>query len=125
MPGMGVHMSNGGMVVIPEVRHQGRLPCHSGRSSAHMHDLPELRCPPFQAQHQPTCPIVSSATSRANPGRPARVRRRPSQVLIDHHDPAGGPAQRDRPVGQPVLQPGRLAVIGDLLARGPPDVDGR
>jgi hypothetical protein len=30
-----------------------------------------------------------------------------------------------RPFGQPVLQPRRVAVIGDLLARRLPDVDDR
>src|SRR5689334_21952186 len=59
------------------------------------------------------------------PGPPGRVRRRPAQVLIDHHHPGRGPAQRDRPPGQPVLQPGRLAVIGDPLPRRLTDVDGR
>jgi hypothetical protein len=59
------------------------------------------------------------------PGPLGRVRRRPPQVLIDHHHPGGGPAQRDRPLGQPVLQPRRLTVIGDLLARRLPDVNDR
>src|SRR5260370_4585476 len=58
-------------------------------------------------------------------GRAGRIGRGPPQVLIDHHHRGGGPAQRDRPVGQPVLQPGRLTVVGDLLARGLPDVHGR
>src|SRR5512135_1525797 len=55
----------------------------------------------------------------------SRARRRPPQVLIDHHHPGRRPAQRGRPLGQPVLQPGRLAMVQDLLARGLPDVDGR
>ena len=54
-----------------------------------------------------------------------RIRRRPPQILIDHHHPGHGPAQRSRPFGQPVLQPRRLAVVGDLLARRLPDVDDR
>ena len=51
------------------------------------------------------------------PGPTGRIRRRPPQVLIDHHHPGGRPAQRGRPVGQTVLQPRRLTVIQDLLAR--------
>ena len=70
----------------------------------------------------PTWPIVSSATSRANPGRSAAFAAdRPGP----HRSPSPGrrPAQRGRPPGQPVLQPRRLAVVGDLLARRLPDVD--
>src|SRR6266496_4666903 len=56
------------------------------------------------------------------PGPLGRVRRRPPQVLIDHHHPGRGPAQRDRPLGQPVLQPRGLTVIGDLLTRRLADI---
>ena len=40
------------------------------------------------------------------------------QVLIDHQHPRRRPAQRDRPLRQPILQPRGLAVIMDLLRGG-------
>src|SRR5205823_3298383 len=43
----------------------------------------------------------------------------------DHHHPRGRPAQRNRPAGQPVLQPRRLTVVGDLLPRRLPDIHHR
>ena len=79
----------------------------------------------LQAQHQPHMPHRELRDQPREPGPLGRIRRRPPQVLIDHHHPGGGPAQRDRPVGQPVLQPRRLAVVQDLLARRLPDVDDR
>ena len=79
----------------------------------------------LQAQHQPHMPHRELRDQPREPRPLGRVRRRPPQVLIDHHHPGGRPAQRGRPLGQPVLQPGRLAVIQDLLARRLPDVDGR
>ena len=79
----------------------------------------------LQAQHQPDVPHRDLRDQPREPGPLSRTCRRPPQVLIDHHHPGRRPAQGDRPVHQPVLQPGRLAVIGDLLARGLPDVDGR
>ena len=79
----------------------------------------------LQAQHQPHMAHRDLRDQPREPGPPGRVRRRPPQVLIDHHHPGGRPAQRDRPVGQPVLQPRRLAMVGDLLARRLPDIDDR
>ena len=79
----------------------------------------------LQAQHQPDVPHRDLRDQPREPGPPGRVRRRSPQVLIDHHHPGLRPAQRRRPPGQPVLQPRRLAVVGDLLARGLTDIDHR
>src|SRR6266536_4741583 len=79
----------------------------------------------LQAQHQPHMPHRDLRDQAREPGPLSRIRRRPPQVLIDHHHPRGRPAQRDRPVRQPVLQPRRLAVIKNLLARRLPDVNDR
>ena len=79
----------------------------------------------LQAQHQPDMAHRELRDQPREPGPLRRVRGRSPQVLIDHHHPGGRPAQRDRPIGQPVLQPRRLAVVQDLLARRLPDVDGR
>ena len=45
-------------------------------------------------------------------------RRRMAQVLIDHQHPRRRPPQPNRPLGQPILQPGGLLVILDLLRGG-------
>src|SRR6266480_5552975 len=79
----------------------------------------------LQAQHQPHMPHRDLRDQACEPRPPGRIRGRPPQVLVDHHHPRGRPAQRDRPFGQSVLQPRRLAVVEDLLARRLPDVDGR
>src|SRR6202007_1871004 len=50
------------------------------------------------------------------PGPLSRIRRRPPQVLIDHHHPGRRPAQRGRAPGQAVLQPRRLSMVSNLLA---------
>ena len=47
------------------------------------------------------------------------------QVLVDHQHPRRRPPQRDRPLGQPVLQPRRLLVIVDLRRGGLADIDRR
>src|SRR5262249_18430824 len=47
------------------------------------------------------------------------------QVLVDHHHPRRRPAQRNRALGQPVLQPRRLLVIVDLGGGGLAAVDRR
>lgn len=54
-----------------------------------------------------------------------RTRPRLAQVLVDHQDPVRLPAQRDRPVHQGVLQPGRLLMVDELLAGGLADIDHR
>ena len=79
----------------------------------------------LQAQHQPHMPHRDLGDQPREPGPLGRIRRRPPQILIDHHDPRGRPAQRGRPVRQPVLQPRRLTVVSDLLPRRLPDVDNR
>ena len=79
----------------------------------------------LQAQHQPHMAHREFCDQPREPGPLGRIRGRPPQVLIDHHHPGRRPAQRDRPVYQPVLQPRRLAVVHDLLARRLPDVDDR
>src|SRR5215467_15765009 len=72
----------------------------------------------LQPQHQPHMPHRELRDQAREPRPLGGIRRRPPQVLIDHHHPAGRPAQRNRPVRQPVLQPRRLAMISNLLARG-------
>ena len=65
---------------------------------------------------------------RDEPGKPLpgiRRRRRHAQVIIDHHDLRPGPAQRDRSLGQRVLQPRRLGVLQHLVPGRLPDVHGR
>ena len=47
------------------------------------------------------------------------------QVLIDHQHPRRRPPQRDRALGQPVLQPRGLGVIGHLSRGGLADIDRR
>ena len=47
------------------------------------------------------------------------------QVLIDHQHPRRRPPQRDRPLGQPVLQPRGLGVIGHLRRGGLADIHRR
>ena len=79
----------------------------------------------LQAQHQPHMAHRDLRDQPREPGPLGRIRRRPPQVLINHHHPRGRPAQRGRPVGQPILQPRRLAVAQDLLARRLPDIDDR
>jgi hypothetical protein len=79
----------------------------------------------LQPQHQPHMPHRDLRDQPREPGPLRRIRRRSPQVLIDHHHPRRRPAQRGRPPGQPVLQPRRLTVICNLLARGLPDVDNR
>jgi hypothetical protein len=49
---------------------------------------------------------------------PGRAGPRLAKVVVDHQHPRGRPAQPDRPLHQPVLQPGGLAVVSDLLAGG-------
>lgn len=53
------------------------------------------------------------------------TRPRPAQVLVDHQNPVHRPAERDRPVHQGILQPGRLLVVDELLAGGLTDIDHR
>ena len=65
----------------------------------------------LQAQHQPHMAHREFCDQPREPGPLGRIRGRPPQVLIDHHHPGRRPAQRDRPVCQPVLQPRRLAVV--------------
>ena len=60
---------------------------------------------------------------KALPG--IRRRRRHPEVVIDHHDLRPCPAQRDRPLGQRVLQPRRLGVLKHLLPARLPDVHDR
>ena len=75
----------------------------------------------LQAQHQPHMAHREFCDQPREPGPLGRISGRPPQVLIDHHHPGRRPAQRDRPVYQPVLQPRRLAVVQDLLPRRLPD----
>src|SRR5919109_292554 len=56
---------------------------------------------------QPTEPHPAG---RAGPGL--------ALVLVDHQHPRGRPPQPDRPLDQPVLQPGRLTMVKHLLAGG-------
>ncbi len=79
----------------------------------------------LQAQHQPHMTHRELRDQPREPRPLGRVRRRPAQVLIDHHHPGRRPAQRSRPLSQPVLQPRRLAMISDLLPRRLPDIDNR
>jgi hypothetical protein len=72
----------------------------------------------LDAQHQPHMPMVISVTSRLNPTPVGRAGPGLAKVLVDHQHPRGRPAQPDRPLHQPVLQPGRLAMVSDLLAGG-------
>src|SRR6266536_2544669 len=59
--------------------------------------------------------------------RPPRSTLFPYTTLFrsDHHHPRRRPPQRDRALGQPVLQPRRLLVIVDLGGGGLADVDRR
>ena len=47
------------------------------------------------------------------------------QILVDHQDPRRRPAQRDRALCQPVLQPRGLLMVNDLGRSGLTDVHGR
>ena len=65
---------------------------------------------------------------RDEPGKalPGIGRRRGhAEIVVDHRDPRASPAQRDRPLGQRVLQPRRLRVLKDLLPARLADVDDR
>ena len=65
---------------------------------------------------------------RDEPGKPLPGicrRSRHAQVIVDHHDLGPGPAQRDRPLRERVLQPRRLGVLKHLLPGRLPDVHGR
>jgi hypothetical protein len=62
-------------------------------------------------------PLEPRPAGRAGPGL--------AKVLVDHQHPRGRPAQGDRPLHQGVLQPGRLAMVDDLLAGGLADIDHR
>jgi hypothetical protein len=72
----------------------------------------------LDAPHQPHVahgdlgdqPTEPHPAGRAGPGL--------AEILVDHQHPRGRPAQRDRPLYQPVLQPGRLAMVDHLLAGG-------
>ncbi len=55
-------------------------------------------------------PLEPHPAGRAGPGL--------AQVLVDHQHPRGLPAKRDRPLHQPILQPGRLPMVEHLLAGG-------
>ena len=60
---------------------------------------------------------------KALPG--IRRRRRHAEIVVDHRDLRPGPAQRDGPLGQRVLQPRRLRVLKHLLPARLADVDDR
>src|SRR5512132_2457381 len=55
-------------------------------------------------------PLEPHPAGRAGPGL--------AQVVVDHQHPGGRPAQRDRPLDQSILQPGRLAMVEHLLTGG-------
>jgi len=63
----------------------------------------------------PARPIVTSVTSLANPFPGIGRRGRYPQVVVDHDDLRACPAQRDRPLGQRVLQPRRSGMLKHLL----------
>ena len=65
-------------------------------------------------RHQPR-----KARTHVSPGG------RMPQVLVNHQHPRRRPPQRDRPLGQPVLQPGGLGVILHLSRGGLADIDHR
>src|SRR5690349_21598469 len=82
----------------------------------------------------PRCPIGPSglirwtAVDSRGPGHPPEKPYVPGwgrRASAKIGNGAARPAQGDRPVFQPVLQPRRLAMVQDLLPRGLPDVDGR
>ena len=65
---------------------------------------------------------------RDEPGKalPGIGRRRGhAEIVVDHRDPRASPAQRDRALGQRVLQPRRLRVLKDLLPARLADVNDR
>jgi len=64
-------------------------------------------------------PHLGDQPRKARPRIGARGRM--PQVLIDHQHPRRRPPQRGRPLGQPVLQPRGLGVIGHLSRGGLPD----
>src|ERR1035438_6684683 len=79
----------------------------------------------LDAQHD-TCTShrdLRDEPEKASPG--IRRRGRHPQVIVDHHDLRPCPAQRDGPLGEPVLQPRRLRMLKHLLPARLADIDHR
>jgi hypothetical protein len=72
----------------------------------------------LDAQHQPHVPHGDLGDQPLEAHPAGRAGPRLAQVLVDHQHPRGPPAQRDRPLHQGVLQPGRLPMAEHLLAGG-------
>jgi hypothetical protein len=73
-------------------------------------------------------PRPSHGDLRDQPGKALpriRDRRRHAKVVIDHDDLGPGPAQRDRPLDERVLQPGRFRVLKNLAPGRLADVHDR
>ena len=66
----------------------------------------------------PALPSDTSATSRWNPSRSVGRGAGLALVDVDHDDPLGRPAERDRSAAQVVLAARGLGVVGDLIQAG-------
>jgi hypothetical protein len=72
----------------------------------------------FQADHDPGLAHANVGDQPLEPVAPFGGGAGPAEVIIDHDDLPGGPAQRGRPLPQPVLPLGRGGVLQHLPQGG-------
>ena len=118
------------VVVIPRIVDRVRVGEKGPRQRAQLQQVMPVLPGPRQPRHlgPQDDPRPSHGDLGDQPGKALpriRGRRRHAQVVIDHDDLGPRPAQRDRPLGQRVLQPRRLGVLKHLAPGRLPHVHDR
>ena len=118
------------VVVIPRIVDRVRIGEKGPRQRAQLQQMLPVLPGPRQPRHldpqddpRPSHGDLGDQPGKALPG--IRDRRRHAQVVVDHDDLGPGPAQRDRPPDERVLQPRRLRVLKDLAPGRLPHVHDR
>jgi hypothetical protein len=118
------------VVVIPRIVDRVRVSEKRPRQRAQLQQVVPVLPGPRQPRHldpqddpRPSHGDLSDKPGEALPG--IRDRRGHPEVVVDHDDLGPGPAQRDRPPGERVLQPRRFRVLKDLAPGRLPDIHDR